>query len=435
MLRDRPALATGVALLLGAVLRLSWGWDIEYKSDEHYSTEAALGLGNKVRWPRLGMISSVGIRNPGMSVWVFSTLAQICGARGPVGLARGVQVANITALVVMLWFALSLVPTQERELWLWATALAALCPVEVLYDRKIWAQSLFPLVCMFNWIAWWHRRRPVGALAWGLIGAILGQIQMSGFFFGAALVLWTTLFGRAREGRVCWGPWFAGSLLGMIALVPWLQYLWSLNPTGLVGGGDWGQHAFSQAAAKLLTLLQFWVFWVGFPLGWNLLFSLGGKHFIDFLAYPVIADRPTYGVLFFYVLTGLVGVRILHGSLRTLWGKRGRWKTPFNGISSECALMISAAFYGYGLLLAISPLSVYPHYVIVVFPMQYVGLSWLVLGREANSIGRGTGRVLLLSLCIAEFLMSVLFLYYIHINGGAPDGDYGHSYGVQYVRN
>jgi hypothetical protein len=128
MLRDRPALATGVALLLGAVLRLSWGWDIEYKSDEHYSTEAALGLGNKVRWPRLGMISSVGIRNPGMSVWVFNTLAQICGAHGPVGLARGVQVANITALVVMLWFALSLVPTHERELWLWATGLGCSLP-------------------------------------------------------------------------------------------------------------------------------------------------------------------------------------------------------------------------------------------------------------------------------------------------------------------
>jgi hypothetical protein len=65
--------------------------------------------------------------------------------------------------------------------------------------------------------------------------------------------------------------------------------------------------------------------------------------------------------------------------------------------------------------------------------MQYVGLSWLVLGRGANSIGGGTGRVLLLSLCIAEFLMSVLFLYYIHINGGAPDGDYGLSYGVRYA--
>jgi hypothetical protein len=69
----------------------------------------------------------------------------------------------------------------------------------------------------------------------------------------------------------------------------------------------------------------------------------------------------------------------------------------------------------------------------MVFPMQYVGLSWLVLGREANSIGRGTGRVLLLSLCIAAFLISVLFLYYIHVNGGAPDGDYGRSYGVRYA--
>jgi hypothetical protein len=38
-----------------------------------------------------------------------------------------------------------------------------------------------------------------------------------------------------------------------------------------------------------------------------------------------------------------------------------------------------------------------------------------------------------LSLCIAEFLMSVLFLYYIHVNGGAPDGDYGLSYRVRYA--
>jgi hypothetical protein len=168
-------------------------------------------------------------------------------------------------------------------------------------------------------------------------------------------------------------------------------------------------------------------------LGFNLLFSLGVNHFIDFLGYPVVAGRSTYGVLVIYLLSSLIGARLLLGKLRTLSDKRGRWKTLFNGVNSETALMAGAAFYGYGLLLAVSPLSVYPHYLIVVFPMQYVGLSRLAFSGGANPTGRGSGRVLLLTLCLAEFLTSVLFLYYIHVNGGAPDGDYGRSYGVRYA--
>ena len=61
-----------VALLLGAVLRLSFPNDIEYKSDEKYMFEAVRSIGVTESWPRLGMMSGSGtIQNPGMSVWVF----------------------------------------------------------------------------------------------------------------------------------------------------------------------------------------------------------------------------------------------------------------------------------------------------------------------------------------------------------------------------
>jgi hypothetical protein len=433
MLRIHPGFATSVALLLGAVLRLSCGWDIEFKSDEQYTTNSALGVGNLVPWPPLGMTSSVGLRNPGMSVWVFSILARIIDARGPVDLARGVQVANIIALLVMLWFSLSMVPEQERELWLWAAALAALCPAEILYDRKIWAQSVLPVVCMLNWIAWWHRRRWLGALLWGVIGATLGQIHLGGFLFAFALTLWTAMFARGAEMRVRWGPWFIGSILGFVPLVPWLRYVWAVHQNGQLGGGGFGQSASFQVATMLSTLLQFGIFWVGFPFGLNLIFSLGRKHFIDFLGHPLFLGRPTYGVLVLYLLSGFVAARILYDTLRIMWAQKGQWKMMFIGVHSESALMLGAALYGYGLLLAFSSFRLPPHYLIVVFPMQYVGLCRLVLGGGTDSIGRDTGRVLLLTLCIVEFLTAVLFLYYIHVNGGAPGGDYGLSYKVRYA--
>ena len=51
------------------------------------------------------------------------------------------------------------VPVVEREAWLWAIALVAVNPLAVLYHRKLWNPSLFPLLTVcFLW-CWWHRQR------------------------------------------------------------------------------------------------------------------------------------------------------------------------------------------------------------------------------------------------------------------------------------
>jgi hypothetical protein len=96
-------------------------------------------------WLWLGMPSSVNLPNPGLSLWVFAGLSWIFDANTPPELARAVQSLNATALVAFVVFAFAAIPKDRREPWLWAAALWAVNPVEVIYERKIWPPSVLPL--------------------------------------------------------------------------------------------------------------------------------------------------------------------------------------------------------------------------------------------------------------------------------------------------
>ena len=105
---------------------------------------------------------------------------------------------------------------SARDTWLWAVALASVNPLAVLFQRKIWAQSVLPIFCVLLIAAWMRRSTRWGAFCWGLLGALLGQVHMSGFFFAAALCAWTCAGSRLRavEGQatgVRWAWWTAGS--------------------------------------------------------------------------------------------------------------------------------------------------------------------------------------------------------------------------------
>src|SRR5262249_47746474 len=126
------------ALLLGGVLRLLWGQDIEFKEDEAWTFDRTQRVGDAEPCPWVGMPSSAGFPNPGMSLWVFLVLGKVTAAQDPVDLARAVQILNVTALACLVLFILRAVPRPEREAWLWAAALAALNPLSVLAQRKIW---------------------------------------------------------------------------------------------------------------------------------------------------------------------------------------------------------------------------------------------------------------------------------------------------------
>src|SRR5262249_48386049 len=145
------------ALAAGAALRLAWADDVEYKADEAWTfvqARAAVATGD---WPRFGMPTSVGasLPNPGLSVWLFVGLAHLPGTDTPQGLTRAVQLLNVLALLALAALAWRVVAPGEREAWLWALALAAVNPLAVLMQRKLWPTSALPLFTAAFLLGWW----------------------------------------------------------------------------------------------------------------------------------------------------------------------------------------------------------------------------------------------------------------------------------------
>jgi len=102
------------AFVIGALLRLAYPADIEYKQDERWMFEKTQGVAAGEAWPAVGMPSSQGVVNPGLSVWSFIVLQKLSRARTPVGLARAVQVVNILAILVLFLFISVSIPQGER---------------------------------------------------------------------------------------------------------------------------------------------------------------------------------------------------------------------------------------------------------------------------------------------------------------------------------
>ena len=117
--------------------------------------------------PGTGIESSAGLDNPGMSVWAFVFLAKGFGITGPVGLARAVAMLAVLAVAGLALFAAFVVDEREREPWLWAVGLVAVNPVGVIFTRKIWTLSLFPILTLGMLAGWWKRDTLVGRVRLG----------------------------------------------------------------------------------------------------------------------------------------------------------------------------------------------------------------------------------------------------------------------------
>ncbi|HUO56942.1 MAG TPA: hypothetical protein VMV05_02080 [bacterium] len=393
-----------LALLAGAALRLSFPGDIEYKGDERYMFEAAQSIDRYGVWPHLGMISGVGVANPGLSVWVFGVLYQLIHPVTPPDLSRGVEILNIAALLLLAFFSLRIIQEAERPAWLWATVLAAVNPFAVLFHRKIWAQDTLPLFCVLFWIAWHYRGKRLGAFGWGLIGICLGQIHMSGFFLAGGVFLWTVY----RERRLQWVSWLAGSLAGAVPLLPWLQYM-AAKPRG---GFDW-------TSLKWILYPKYWFYWVTDSLGMGLNYSLKTHEFMDLMRYPLIGGVGTYLVGILHVLVIAIGILIV------LSAKKGGRLSWGMGDSTDTGMALASVFVVAGILITLSCAQVMRHYLIVTFPLEWVWLSRLGL------LDRRWGQRYLLAIWVTQLVTSICFLTYIHVNHGDPLGDYGVTYDFQ----
>jgi hypothetical protein len=400
-----------IALLLGAFLRLVWVQDVEYKWDEFWTFQRTQHVGRDEPFPWLGMPTSYEVRHPGGTVWVFLALGRLFGVDEPTELARACQLLNVLALLLIVGFAYVAVPRAEREPWLWAAALAALNPVAVLLHRKIWPPSVVPLFAVLFLMAWWYRERRWGAAAWGLMGAILGQVHPAGLFFALGVAVWAFLFDRRR---VAWWAWLAGSCVGALPLLPWLAYVGRTLGTNPIGQRHWTN----------LVAGKFWLRWVSEPFGFSLHYTLRGE-FGAFLRGPVVSGVPTYLVGMLHVLLATAAATLLVIAARRLWRERGRWHELVVGRSSPTAFTLSAGMWGGGLALTASLLPIHRHYMPITFPLMFLWLAQLALHQ-----GR-TGRAFLAGLCVVQLLISLSFLDYVHTNQRLISIEYGVPYGAQ----
>lgn len=403
-----------VAIALGSILRFVWLSDMEYKGDERWSFAHSQRDGYTQPWPALGMPSSVGFQNPGLSVWVFIALARIFGAYDPVALDRAVVICNVSAFVVLFTFFVRELSPDESEPWLWGLALAAVNPMAVLLQRKLWAQSVLPIFCAGFLIGWLRRDRWWGALMWGFVGALLGQLHMGGFFFSFGFLLWELFVHDLRSSgpkKPKWIAWLAGSAVGAVPLVPWLHYVLTAHHEGL--GLAWRE----------VVSFRFYRLWFSDTLGLGLDYSLGGQY-LDFLRYPILGAGDWYPALYLQGLSFTVGAYVAVCAGQALWRRRGSWREAIRALkgASEAAYTSGAAFFGYGIVLTLTGLSVLRHYMIVTFPLE-----WTMLACAALACVRNPRRWLAV-LWTAQLALTLTFLGYIHEHHGAPRGDYGRAY-------
>jgi hypothetical protein len=402
------------ALLLGAFLRFVWLPDMEYKGDERWTFDRTQRIPGVDPWPALGMPSSVGLLNPGLSLWVFVVLAGVFRAHDPVALARAVVTCNLAAFALLFVFTQRAFQGLERRAWHWGLALAAVSPTAIALERKIWPPCAFPLFCAFFLVGWLRRDRRWGGALWGFTGALLGQVQMSGFFYAAGFVLWEAALGRTRipRRRARWLPWMCGSIVGALPLCPWLLYLRKQH--------DYApSHDFGPALA-----LRAFRNWFSDTLGLGLDYSLGNEYWA-FLRSPLVWTRDLFPTLYLQGLAFALGLYVIGCALAAL--RRAVRPPRALRTQSETAFTLGAAFFAFGILLNFVVVVVQRQYTEVTFPLEWVGVAYLALKHVAPS------RRVLVALWAVQLCLSVAFLAYIHDNHGAPGGDYGVAYRWQHL--
>ncbi len=399
-----------LVIFIGCVLRLIWVEDMEYKFDEFWMYKHAMLAPQEGIWQTVGMKSGAGIINPGLSVWVFSIIGFF--VETPLGMARGVQLLNIFAILGFIFFIKKSLKGEEQSQWFWAIALLAANPLYILFSRKIWAQDVLPIFCLLFIVGHFYREKRWGAFLWGIVGAMLGQIHMSGFFFAFGIFLLSTLFDFKKKIKWYWQYWFVGSAIGSIGLLPWIYQMLS-NPNA------------SSTSWENIYKFDFFLYSFIDPLGLNMMYSLRDD-FWEFIKMPFVGGVPTYLVAVGHLVLIGVALKLLQHiffTVKKIYGLREEGELMnrllFKSNSTEFYLL--STFFSLGILMGFSGVKIRPHYLIIAYPFIFLYIVKLLFSHKK----------ILTVLIAVQLMISICFFTFIHQNGGAENGDYGKAYHLQ----
>jgi hypothetical protein len=404
-----------VVLACGIILRLIWPEVMEYKADEVWLFEKCMNIGRTEPIPATAMHASVGPNNPAQALLVWVGLARLFDVHEPPELGTAIHIINIAALLLLAAFARWGVRPEEREPWLWATALAAVNPFTILFHRKIWQPCVLPIVLVLMLMCWYRRERWWPAFFWGLLSLVVMQIHLAGLFLTLGFLGWTLIF-EAR--RLNWKAWFWGSCLGGLGLLPWLYYLFFQYMSDPIVRKPWPR----------FFPLHFWVHWTTEPLGLGMEYSLG-RDFRSFLAWPIVDGHPTYLVALAHLLLIGAGLVIFWRAGVNFWRERRAGRTLWQVVTTPGLQSAYAVCFGYGLILTWSCLGYYRHYHILSFPFMFAWLAFLAVGRpEVRNVMARWGRVLLVLVIVGELFVSGAFWHYLREHPEGVNGDFRQPY-------
>jgi 4-amino-4-deoxy-L-arabinose transferase-like glycosyltransferase len=371
---------------------MGWPGVTEFKADEARLLTLALDLVEGVRFPLRGITSSVGVPNPGMSVWLYSL---------PLVIWKDVTAAivftgflNTLAIIGCWWFA--------RRYWgalagVGAAAMFAASPWAIVYSRKIWAQNLLPFF-VTAWIISGalalveRRRRAIIAHLVSL--AILVQIHFSAVALVPATILFMILFWR----RVQWRMVLAGGAVAALTLTPFLVHLGQ-------SGVNLGELVGTAQTAETRIDLGGWRYTWLISTGREIHSLAGAEAYQDYLSkVPDIAS-----------LQGVWGVTIIAGLGWLLWrGVRRRGEG-----SAEAGILVVIWALAAPLVFIRHSFPLFPHYFITTFPAQYIAAG-AVVNALAERI-RWMGWVLLGSSSAAQVGIWAALLFFLNTHG-TPGG-------------
>ena len=212
-------------LSVTSVLRLSNLGSASFTYDAAFISNMAADLVTTGRLPLQGMVSSVGVQNPALAVYLLGL--PIALQRDPRTTIAFIALLNAVAVGGVCWLG--------RRYWsvsvgCVAALLFGVSPWAVHYSRQIWAQSLLPpvnVLLLALLLAW-----TVGRSKWALSAAILVQAALMQLHFSAiallpmiGIVLVVGLLDAYRDrqpGRF-WQPVAVGVGLSLLLYSPYLS--------------------------------------------------------------------------------------------------------------------------------------------------------------------------------------------------------------------